>query len=148
MKWVKQWDVPSHSNPKKKYVVSKADDGTFGCDCPVWKFRRQECKHIEQVKHHLAMGNDYGRTLFRQVFTFIPYKTEGTDVKVERKLCFETAIEQVIVYFPLIHFTDVPYIQADGSSAYDGFTHNRQIYENILKEGVPLTEIKKYFRLK
>lgn len=147
-KWVKQWDCPSHSDPDKKYVVSQAEDGTFGCDCPVWKFRRQECKHIQQVKHHLEQGNDYGRTIFRAIYNFIPYKTEGTDIKIERKLDFQTATENILIYFPLLHLTDCPYIQTDGSSAYDGFTHNQMIYENILKQGIPVSELKKYFRIK
>jgi len=147
-RWVKQWDVPSHSNPDKLYKVSQAEDDTFGCDCPVWKFRRLECKHIQQVKRHLEMGNDFGRTLFREIYTFIPSKPEGTDIKIERKLDFKTATENVIVYFPLLHLTDCPYIQADGSSAYDGFSHNNKIFQNMLEQGIPKTEIKKYFKVK
>lgn len=147
-RWVKQWDCPSHSNPDKFYKVSQDNFGEFGCDCPVWKFHRRECKHIKQVKRHLDMNNDFGRTLFREIYNFIPYRTDGTEIKIERKIDHKTATENIIVYFPLLHFTDCPYIQPDGSSKYDGFTHNAEIYENMMKQGIPKTEIKKYFKIK
>jgi len=25
-------------------------DGIYGCSCPVWKFKKQECKHIRGIK--------------------------------------------------------------------------------------------------
>ena len=50
MKWIKKWKVPSNSNPNKIYTVSQADDGTYGCSCPHWCFRRQECSHIAYIK--------------------------------------------------------------------------------------------------
>jgi len=49
-KWIQRWEVTSHSNPDKTYVVAIDGDGGWGCSCPVWKFRRLECKHIRQVK--------------------------------------------------------------------------------------------------
>jgi len=50
-KWVKKWEVPSSSG-NGTYIVSIAEDGTtYGCSCPVWKFRRQECHHIKAVKN-------------------------------------------------------------------------------------------------
>jgi hypothetical protein len=48
-KWIKSWNVPS-STGTSSYVVSVDRDGNYGCSCPVWKFRREECKHIKQVK--------------------------------------------------------------------------------------------------
>ena len=50
MKWKKSWIVPSTSNPNTKYVVSLSTEGQYGCSCPVWKFRREQCKHIQSVK--------------------------------------------------------------------------------------------------
>ena len=49
MNWVKKWHTKSESS-NKEYVVSLSDKNTWGCSCPVWKFRRQECKHIIMVK--------------------------------------------------------------------------------------------------
>jgi hypothetical protein len=49
MKWVKKWHIKSESS-NREYVVSLSDENTWGCSCPAWKFRRQECKHIVRVK--------------------------------------------------------------------------------------------------
>jgi len=49
MKWVKKWHIKSESS-NKEYVVSLSDENIWGCSCPIWKFRRQECKHIIRVK--------------------------------------------------------------------------------------------------
>ena len=51
-RWVNKWQVES-STGDKSYTVSEADDGTFGCSCPVWKFRRQVCKHIVAIQQQL-----------------------------------------------------------------------------------------------
>jgi hypothetical protein len=48
-KWIKRWKVPSHSSDKV-YTVAQDATGEYGCSCPVWKFKRQECKHIKEVK--------------------------------------------------------------------------------------------------
>jgi len=49
-KWVKKWNVPKSSGDGH-WVVSVAEDGTWGCSCPVWKFKRQECKHISLIQN-------------------------------------------------------------------------------------------------
>lgn len=49
-KWKIRWKVPSESDPDKTYTVAQDAEGEYGCSCPVWKFRRQECKHIQAVK--------------------------------------------------------------------------------------------------
>lgn len=55
-KWIDRWNVSSHTNPDKEYVVSRADDmETWGCSCPAWKFQRHRirdgiCKHIREVQ--------------------------------------------------------------------------------------------------
>lgn len=49
MKWIKKWNIKSESG-KGSYVVSLSDKNEWGCSCPAWKFRRQECKHIIRVK--------------------------------------------------------------------------------------------------
>ncbi len=47
-RWIKQ--VKIQGSASEPYTVSLGDDGTYGCSCPVWKFRREECKHISEVK--------------------------------------------------------------------------------------------------
>lgn len=49
MKWIKKWKVEGESG-SVSYVVSLSDKHIWGCSCPVWKYRRQECKHIVSVK--------------------------------------------------------------------------------------------------
>jgi len=48
-KWVKRWQVPSSSD-SGVWTVAVDADGNYGCSCPVWRFRRQECHHIKMVK--------------------------------------------------------------------------------------------------
>ena len=47
--WVQKWNVES-STGDKVYRVALDKNGDWGCDCPAWKFRRQECRHIRAVK--------------------------------------------------------------------------------------------------
>jgi hypothetical protein len=54
-RWVRRIEVESFTEYGKTYVVAQRRDGTFGCSCPRWKFKRAElpngcCKHIEAAK--------------------------------------------------------------------------------------------------
>lgn len=52
-KWVKSWDVEAWSSSKgemKTYRVSIGVHGEWGCSCPHWKFRRECCKHIQEIQ--------------------------------------------------------------------------------------------------
>jgi len=49
-KWIKKWKVQSFSG-NGEYTVSIDKDGNYGCSCPAWIFRRQECHHIQSVKN-------------------------------------------------------------------------------------------------
>jgi hypothetical protein len=48
-KWIRRWVVPA-SKADKFWTVAVDADGNYGCSCPVWKFRRIECKHIREIK--------------------------------------------------------------------------------------------------
>ena len=50
MKWIKKWRVIK-SDGKGYWIVSLSDENTWGCSCPAWVYRRQECKHIKAVKN-------------------------------------------------------------------------------------------------
>jgi len=52
--YANKWNVRSHSDPSKSYMVSLTDDGQYECSCPQWIYRRKECKHIQQIKGSLA----------------------------------------------------------------------------------------------
>lgn len=56
-KWIKKWKVPKSSNDGF-WVVSQAEDSTWGCSCPVWKFKRHECHHIKLVQNGGGIEND------------------------------------------------------------------------------------------
>jgi len=49
MKWIKKWKV-LRSTGDGYWIISVTKDGLWGCSCPVWKFKRHECKHITLVK--------------------------------------------------------------------------------------------------
>ena len=51
-RWIEKWAVEGSRG--NQYMVSKAEDGTWGCSCPRWKFRREECKHIQEIKAELS----------------------------------------------------------------------------------------------
>lgn len=48
-KWIQSFTVPSSSG-HGDYTVSLAEDGSYGCSCPHWKFRRKTCRHITTVQ--------------------------------------------------------------------------------------------------
>jgi len=63
-KWNKRWAVTSESDPTKDHIVALSnDESEWGCSCPVWKFRRMECKHIIAVK-------EYEKTIIKPVIDF------------------------------------------------------------------------------
>lgn len=47
-KWVKRWNVQGSEG--HVWRVAQDKDGNFGCSCPRWKFKRETCHHIQQVK--------------------------------------------------------------------------------------------------
>lgn len=57
-RWVKRWEVPK-STDNGTWIVAIDKEGNYGCSCPVWKFKRQECHHIKQVK--LGYGTEKAR---------------------------------------------------------------------------------------
>ncbi len=52
MKWVKRWEVHSMTSDNT-YTVALDENGDYGCSCPVWRFRRQQCKHIAVIKEEI-----------------------------------------------------------------------------------------------
>lgn len=52
-KWVTTYQLIGSNN--EKYTVSIDADGNYGCSCPAWKFKKQECKHIIKIKENLQL---------------------------------------------------------------------------------------------
>jgi hypothetical protein len=52
--WVARYSVP-RSSGAGAWTVAKDAKGAWGCSCPRWRFKREQCKHIETVitlPHH------------------------------------------------------------------------------------------------
>jgi len=49
MKHKKEWKVKSYSSDKY-YIVGIDSIGNYSCSCPYWKYKRKDCKHIEEIK--------------------------------------------------------------------------------------------------
>lgn len=47
-KWLKRWKVNGSNG--NVWTVAIDVNGQYGCSCPVWKFKREECHHIAMVK--------------------------------------------------------------------------------------------------
>lgn len=54
-RWVQSWNIEGSKGDI--YKVSVDQNGCYGCDCPVWKFKRQECKHILKLKYILGQDS-------------------------------------------------------------------------------------------
>lgn len=54
--YVSKWSVP-RSDGLGFWTVSLDDNGEFSCSCPVWKFKREECHHIEDIRGECAAAN-------------------------------------------------------------------------------------------
>ena len=45
--WVEKYKIRGEHGV---YTVSIDDKGMWGCSCPVWKFKRRQCKHIDALE--------------------------------------------------------------------------------------------------
>ena len=85
LKWIKKWIVESESS-NKKYTVSLSDENTWGCSCPVWKFRRQECKHIIRVKLNPERYKEINEQLSKPEYVLARVEKPTYDKKNNRLL--------------------------------------------------------------
>jgi len=130
---VKYWFVDSFSNEGKRYKVCQLEDGSFTCSCPEWIFRRKECKHIQQIKRHLEMGNDFGLIEFKDRWILQPIKDD--DVKLLKKEIDKNKRE-------IRYFVGVPLIRIE---PFD-FKNAEKWYSQLISLGVPKSVIKEYWR--
>lgn len=74
-KWTRFFEVPSESRSNLAYIVSMGEgEGNWGCSCPRWIYRREDCKHIKAVQTRLLVGRP------------IPSMTETAPVTKPEKL--------------------------------------------------------------
>lgn len=57
-RWIRKWEA--RGSKGATWTVSQDNEGNFGCSCPVWKFQRQECKHIQEIKGLLEYQKTHG----------------------------------------------------------------------------------------
>jgi hypothetical protein len=69
-KWVDKWKIQSESNPEKFYTVSRAEDGSFGCSCPVWIFQKKTCKHIQSLAE-MVLNVPFSETFITNKLMFV-----------------------------------------------------------------------------
>jgi len=95
--YVKQWKVPSDSDPDKIYTVKEDTAGKLSCDCPIWIYNRRgdrTCKHTDHLKATLKEdekvkkptsynGYDLGeRVTYVKAFESSPTKIVGQSGKI------------------------------------------------------------------
>lgn len=54
--WGQRWSIEGTRGDV--YTVAIDGNGEYGCSCPAWKFRRQECRHIKEVKIQLLQAEN------------------------------------------------------------------------------------------
>ena len=104
MEWIKKWKVKSESG-NGSYVVSLSDKNTWGCSCPAWKFRRQECKHIIRVKLNPERYKETEEQLSRPAYVLARVEKPTYDKKNNRLLIpliriepYDVRMEALICY--------------------------------------------------
>lgn len=104
MEWIKKWKVKSESG-NGSYVVSLSDKNTWGCSCPAWKFRRQECKHIIRVKLNPERYKETEEQLSRPAYVLARVEKPTYDQKNNRLLIpliriepYDVRMEALICY--------------------------------------------------
>jgi len=134
MKWIRKWDIESESS-NKKYVVSLSDEDTWGCSCPAWKFRRQECKHIVRVKLNPERYEETKDQLPKPEYVLARVEKPKYDEKNNRLLIPLIRIEPYDVKMEAI----ICYIMAK-----HGYKWKEIIEIRNLSNAWTLTKVKKY----
>jgi hypothetical protein len=50
-KWIKRWKIPKSSGDGF-WTLAIDKNGNYGCSCPRWIFKREECHHILLIKQN------------------------------------------------------------------------------------------------
>lgn len=99
MRYTKQWQVPS-SIGTGIWTVSLDKNGGYSCSCPRWKFKRENCKHIQDVRgggYDSRVVNKPGivlamieKPVFKQGKNelWIPLKSLPDTIGMEATICF------------------------------------------------------------
>ena len=56
-KWIAKWVIKGLKG--ETFIVRRNPEGQFSCTCPIWRYRRHECKHIQEIKSQLEYRRDF-----------------------------------------------------------------------------------------
>lgn len=119
-KWIQSFTVTSSSG-KGEYTVSLADDGSYGCSCPHWKFRRQPCRHIAHIQDQTTR-NYHPSRMRRTVPTCQPANVPQV-----------TSLNETTLLVPLIPLQDAHFLAT--------------VIVDLLAYGIPYDEIHRRYHL-
>jgi len=91
-KWVQKFIIPGSNGAE--WTVGIDAEGGFGCSCPVWKFKRQECKHIREVKDNIDI-----------LVSNLPGEANKPNVVLAK--VYKPELRNGELYIPLVPFGDV-----------------------------------------
>lgn len=88
-KWVKRWKINGSNGNIWTVAIDK--DGNYGCSCPIWKFKREECHHILQVKqnggseikYRDASPGNVGEVTVRGDMVLYPLVPIGSNISID-----------------------------------------------------------------
>ncbi|HCR70737.1 MAG TPA: hypothetical protein DIW23_04780 [Anaerolineae bacterium] len=74
--WETFYECPSQSRANLSYIVATNQSEQWGCSCPRWIYKREECKHIREVKLHLFFINQKEETIETVKVETLPKSTQ------------------------------------------------------------------------
>ncbi|MCA9499904.1 MAG: SWIM zinc finger family protein [Nitrospira sp.] len=87
---------PQPDQSQQSYIVSQDEQGEWGCSCPVWKFSRKPCKHIQHIQDARAEG------LHRDAL--------AEPRIIYANVCEVTKQDALTIFAPLIPLNDVHFL--------------------------------------
>jgi hypothetical protein len=75
--WQTFYECPSQTNKDTSYIVATNESEEWGCSCPRWKFKREECKHIRQVQLFVLFAKERSEDI-------APVKLDSLPVKARK----------------------------------------------------------------
>jgi hypothetical protein len=70
------YECPSTSRKDTSYIIATNDSEEWGCSCPRWIFKREECKHIRSVKLFLVFAREREEEISPVTVSQMPQKTQ------------------------------------------------------------------------
>lgn len=85
-KWINRWQV-GKSTGEGYWTVAIDKDGNYGCSCPRWKFKREQCHHIQAVKINPSAYETNNPVILPEI---VPRNVE--EVTMTKKYCLHPLV--------------------------------------------------------